>query len=130
MERASDLRLVSAASLRVRAESATNSRIIGKLTRNSLVRVIDKKKNWAHIEYFDFVEGRTREGWVAHRFLQELSDDFEQGTHAQRTAVEEQVARKRFERHFGEVDLGFATGVDNEQIDADLAREYAATPQH
>ena len=36
------------------------------------------------------------------------------------------LARERFERHFGEVDLGYATGVDNEQIDADLARAYAA----
>lgn len=33
-------------------------------------------------------------------------------------------ARARFERHFGEVSLGFATGADNESIEADLAREY------
>lgn len=127
VERAPELRLVSAASLRLRAEPSTESRIIGKLTRNSLVRVINKEKSWVHIEYFDFVEGRTREGWVAHRFLQELPDDFRRGTRAQRTDAEKQVARERFERHFGEVDLGYATGVDNEQIDADLAREYAAT---
>ena len=44
---------------------------------------------------------------------------------ARRTEEENQAARERFERHFGEVDLGYATGVDNEQIDADLAREYA-----
>ncbi len=47
--------------------------------------------------------------------------------HDQRTEEEKQAARARFERHFGEVDLGYATGVDNEQIDADLAREYANT---
>jgi hypothetical protein len=34
-------------------------------------------------------------------------------------------ARERFERHFGSVHLGRATGADNERIDADLAREYA-----
>jgi predicted transcriptional regulator len=50
-----------------------------------------------------------------------------QSARTQRTEAEKQVARDRFERHFGEVDLGYATGVDNEQIDADLAREYAAT---
>lgn len=44
----------------------------------------------------------------------------------QTTDAEKQAARQRFERHFGEVDLGYATGVDNEQIDADLARAYAA----
>jgi hypothetical protein len=41
------------------------------------------------------------------------------------TAAEQQAARERFERHFGEVDLVDAIGADNEQIDADLAREYA-----
>lgn len=30
-------------------------------------------------------------------------------------------ARQRFERHFGEVDLGTPTGADNESIDSDLA---------
>ena len=45
----------------------------------------------------------------------------------QRTATEQQAARARFEQHFGEVALSDATGADNEQIDADLAREYADT---
>lgn len=45
----------------------------------------------------------------------------------QRSETERQAARERFEAHFGEMDLGSATGVDNEQIDADLSREYAAT---
>src|SRR5258708_17348882 len=35
------------------------------------------------------------------------------------------AARERFERHFGAVDLGRATGADNATIDADLAKEYA-----
>lgn len=48
-----------------------------------------------------------------------------QSTPTKRTAAERQAARVRFERHFGEVDLGHATGADNERIDADLAREYA-----
>ena len=48
-----------------------------------------------------------------------------QGGLTQRTAAEQQTVRARFERHFGELDLSHATGVDNEQIDADLAREYA-----
>ena len=36
-----------------------------------------------------------------------------------------QAARERFEHHIGAVDLGRPTGIDNEQIDADLARAYA-----
>lgn len=40
---------------------------------------------------------------------------------------EKEAARQRFERHFGAVNLGHATGADNESIDADLARAYADT---
>jgi hypothetical protein len=43
------------------------------------------------------------------------------------TAAEQHAARVCFERHFGEVDLPDARGADNEQIDADLAREYSDT---
>jgi predicted transcriptional regulator len=39
--------------------------------------------------------------------------------------ADKQAARQRFERHFGAVNLGHATGTDNEEIDADLARAYA-----
>jgi hypothetical protein len=44
--------------------------------------------------------------------------------------AEKQAARERFERHFGEIDLGYPTGADNEGIDADLAREHAGSPEH
>lgn len=42
------------------------------------------------------------------------------------TEAEREVARERFERHFGAINLGYATGADNESIDADLATEYAS----
>lgn len=41
-------------------------------------------------------------------------------------AAEKDEARRRFESHFGEIDLGHPAGADNEDIDADLAREYAS----
>lgn len=44
-----------------------------------------------------------------------------------RSAEEAAEARTRFEQHFGEVSLGYATGADNESIDADLAREYGSS---
>jgi predicted transcriptional regulator len=44
-----------------------------------------------------------------------------------RSDAELQAARERFERHFGAIDLGYATGIDNEGIEADLAREYTNT---
>ena len=39
---------------------------------------------------------------------------------------DERAACERFERHFGELDLGHPTGTDNASIDADIAREYAS----
>jgi predicted transcriptional regulator len=39
--------------------------------------------------------------------------------------AEKDERRGRFARHFGSVDLGHALGVDNDAIDADLAKEYA-----
>jgi hypothetical protein len=72
--------------------------------------------------------GMSPAHWIASTLEQQYSNSRAwQLARAQRTEAEKQVARERFERHFGEVDLGYATGVDNEQIDADLAREYAAT---
>ncbi len=44
-----------------------------------------------------------------------------------RTEADKQAARERCERHFGEIDLGYPTGADNESIDGDLAREYSST---
>jgi predicted lipid carrier protein YhbT len=48
------------------------------------------------------------------------------------TEAAQEEARARFERHFGTLDLGYTAEVDqenldNENIDADLAREYANT---
>jgi chlorite dismutase len=37
----------------------------------------------------------------------------------------QQEARQRFRNHAGAISLGYATGIDNESIDADLARAYA-----
>jgi hypothetical protein len=38
--------------------------------------------------------------------------------------AEKQAARQRFSRHAGAINLGYATGADNESIDADLAKAY------
>ena len=34
-------------------------------------------------------------------------------------------ARQKFKSHAGAISLGYATGTDNEAIDADLAKAYA-----
>lgn len=40
---------------------------------------------------------------------------------------DEQKAQTRFENHFGEIDLGYPLGADNESIDEDLVKDYADT---
>ncbi len=40
-------------------------------------------------------------------------------------AEQQKEARQRFRNHAGKVSLGYATGIDSEAIDADLARSYA-----
>lgn len=42
-------------------------------------------------------------------------------------AAETNAARLRFERHFGTLAPGDSTDLDNESVDADLAREYGST---
>lgn len=39
--------------------------------------------------------------------------------------AQQEEARQRFRNHAGAISLGYATGTDNQSIDADLARAYA-----
>lgn len=41
-----------------------------------------------------------------------------------KTQSERELARQHFRRHAGSICLGYATGADNEGIDADLAKAY------
>ena len=69
--------------------------------------------------------GTSPAHWLAKTLERQYSPPHtRQSVGAQRTAAEQQAARERFERHFGAVDRADAIGADNEQIDADLAREY------
>jgi SH3 domain-containing protein len=76
-EPAAELRMVVSKTLRVREAPAANSKIITRLTQGVLVRVLAEEKAWAAVEYFDFVEARSKTGWVAKQHLMELPDDFE-----------------------------------------------------
>jgi hypothetical protein len=42
------------------------------------------------------------------------------------SVAQQEEARQRFRSHAGAISLGYATGIDNESIDADLARAYAS----
>jgi len=50
--------------------------------------------------------------------------------HMPLTPEEYEAERQRLRRHAGAVSLGRPTGIDNEAIDADLAREYSSTHEN
>jgi hypothetical protein len=41
------------------------------------------------------------------------------------TDAQKELAQAKFERHFGTLNIHNSTNIDNESIDADLAKEYA-----
>lgn len=43
----------------------------------------------------------------------------------QQTEAEKELARQRFRRHAGAINLGYSIGTDNEGIDADLIAAYS-----
>ncbi len=69
--------------------------------------------------------GETPEAWTLSRLRQHLL----MNEATSRSIPHEGQAGTIAElmKHAGSVDLGCATGADNEQIDADLANEYAKT---
>jgi hypothetical protein len=51
-----------------------------------------------------------------------------QGTVTNRVMLsleQQEQARQKFKSHAGAISLGYATGIDNEAIDADLAKAYS-----
>ena len=72
--------------------------------------------------------GTSPAHWLANTMEQQYGPRHAwQDTRRPRTAAEQHAARVRFEQHFGEVACPDGIGADNEQIDADLAREYGET---
>jgi diketogulonate reductase-like aldo/keto reductase len=66
--------------------------------------------------------GRTEEEVVLEWLVRRISKP-----HPKLTEEESRAAWERLQRHMGAENLGYATGADNESIDADLAREYGNT---
>ncbi|NJL38496.1 MAG: hypothetical protein HC840_10185 [Leptolyngbyaceae cyanobacterium RM2_2_4] len=57
--------------------------------------------------------------WIEQRFTQVPESPVDEAS--------KEIARTRFERHFGTLSPNNETSLDNESIDTDLAREYANT---
>lgn len=53
-----------------------------------------------------------------------LQQNFSQMFKLLPTDTERTIRREKFERHFGVINLGIDVDLDNDSIDADLAKEY------
>lgn len=62
-------RFVTANQLRVRGAASGQSKIIAHLPKGKVVRIIEARRHWSMVEYFDHKRGRLQTGWVATSYL-------------------------------------------------------------
>ena len=58
----------------VRSGASQKSPVIAKIHKNQRVALIDSKDEWIYIEYFDYIDGIPKMGWVYSKYLKHLSD--------------------------------------------------------
>ncbi|MFC1591247.1 SH3 domain-containing protein [Thermodesulfobacteriota bacterium] len=59
--------------VRLRVKPTTkNSQIITVLHSNQIVTLLKRNKKWIYVEYFDFIEGIPRTGWVYKKYLKKV----------------------------------------------------------
>lgn len=63
---------------------------------------------------------------IAEWIVAVLSNQTNSASRILHSAAQQEEARQRFRSHAGAISLGYATGIDNKSIDADLARAYAS----
>lgn len=67
-----NFRLVKCDILNVRQGKSTKTKIIGYLTMNNLVEIIEKDKNWSLVKHYDSDNETMIQGWVFTRYLSQL----------------------------------------------------------
>lgn len=58
--------------VRLRLGPSTNFDILEVLQPNMHVTVLKREKGWLQVEYFDYIDGETKEGWVYKRCLNKV----------------------------------------------------------
>lgn len=56
--------------VRLREKPSTKARKIKSLSPNEMVEQIEQQGQWLHIEFFDYIDGKLKRGWVYKRHLQ------------------------------------------------------------
>ena len=60
--------------LNVRKGSNSKSLILDTLFQNNKVEVVKEENDWFYVEYFDFVEGLPKTGWVYSKYLVKVNN--------------------------------------------------------
>lgn len=61
--------------VRLREKPTTQARKIKTLSPNVMVEEIERQRQWLLVEFFDYVDGKLKRGWVYKRYLQLVQDD-------------------------------------------------------
>jgi len=63
---------VAKQAVNVRRDRSTRSPIVGVLYRNQVVEVVEHRKKWIYVRYFDHIESVDREGWVYKKYTKRV----------------------------------------------------------
>jgi hypothetical protein len=63
---------VVARNLNLRSRPTTRASIITVLRPNQRVELVQRKREWVYVEYFDYVEDVPKTGWVAKKYLKRI----------------------------------------------------------
>lgn len=67
-----NFRFVSVKCLNMRANRNRKSTIVNMLYFGSIVRIVEKRKNWSFVEYVDAETNKAIQGWVFTRYIEKL----------------------------------------------------------
>jgi len=61
-------------SANLRVKCTSTSAVISRLNPNQRVRLVERKHGWIHVEYFDYIDAVTRNGWVLKKYLKLIEE--------------------------------------------------------
>lgn len=71
--RSEDIYYVVERKAKLRSHPQSNSTIIHILSSNQRVRLIQTKHKWIYVEYFDYIEGIPKNGWLLKKYTERLN---------------------------------------------------------
>lgn len=61
--------LVADRSMNLRSGPSVDQEVIGNISRNQKLLVLERNRDWAKVEYFDHINNKNIVGWAHSRYL-------------------------------------------------------------